>query len=317
MNTAQSFYDGGYYDQAEVWFTTIVDNFPDSTKYLGKAKKLAISSQFKIAENLSEQEKTEEAATLLASIAHKTNDPSFRSRALFEAAVQYQKSNELVAAALALEELAKADPTSELADEALYKAAGIRENNQEWNLAAADYINLATNFSDSKHALRSLKNAAICYETIEDWFSAKRIYIQYLDKKPDDPDEIIECQFKYGEMALKSGNPTEAINSFNNTIASFENYQKNGLSVDFYFVAQAQFMIGEIYFEDYKKLELEPPFKPNLKKKITNFNKVLNAYKNTLAYQVADWGYSRFLSYWKHLRRTGQGFYGGTHTFRI
>ena len=289
MNLAQSYFDGGHYEQAEVWFKTIIENFPDSTRYIEKAQKLAISSRFKIAEARSAEGKAEEAATILSKIADDADDPKFQVRALFEAGNQYQKAGEPTLAALAFEELAKKFPNEELADEALYKAAAIRESGEEWSLAAADYLRLVDTHPGSKFAMRALKNAAQCYETIEDWYAAQTVYKRFAETFTDSPDDVIECLFKTGEMAYKAGNFTEASDQFKMTLAKFNEYEDKGKDVDYYFVAQAQFMLGEILFEDYKKIELTPPFKPSLRKKIQKFNQVLAAYKNTLSFQVADW----------------------------
>jgi tetratricopeptide (TPR) repeat protein len=289
MNAGQSYFDAGLYDQAEVWLRNIVENFPDSVRYIEKAKKLALSAQFKIAEKMSDDEKSSEAASMLRSIADKTDDDAFRERALFEAATQYQKAGNLTAAALALERLATTTPSSESADEALYKAAGIREMNGEWRLAAADYLNLTDHYPSSEFAARSLRNAAVCYESVEDWIMAGRLYQKFADTYPSPSADLLECLYKSGEMALKVNNSANALLAFNKTIETYNRMQSQGAQVDIYFVAQAQFMIGEVHYEEYRKVELTPPFKPNLEKKINRLKQVLNDYKNAASYHVADW----------------------------
>ena len=289
MNTAQSYFDGGNFEQSEVWFRNIVQQFPDSTRFIEKASKLATSSQFKIAEKLTSEQKSKDAAALLSQIASSTDDANFRDRALFEAANQYHSSGDAVSAALSLEKLVRLNPTSELADESLYKAGGIREVNQEYNLAAADYLKLADEYPASEYAMRALKSAAICYESIQDYILAGKIYKRFVDTFPNAADDVIESLFKCGEMAYKLGHLSEAKAAFQQAVDTFRKFQNNGKDVDFYFAAHSQFMLGEIYYEDYKKVELSPPFKPNLKNKIDKFNQVLAAYKNTIEYQVADW----------------------------
>jgi hypothetical protein len=48
-------------------------------------------------------------------------------------------------------------------------------------------------------------------------------------------------------------------------------------------------MIGEIRFEGYRQVNLDPPMDRSLKRKQTLFNEVLAAYKDAAMYQVADW----------------------------
>ena len=101
--------------------------------------------------------------------------------------------------------------------------------------------------------------------------------------------DLLECLFKSGEMALKVNNSSGALLAFGKTIETYDRMQNQGAQVDIYFVAQAQFMIGEVHYEDYRKVELTPPFKPNLEKKIDKLKQVLNDYKDAASYHVADW----------------------------
>jgi TolA-binding protein len=289
MNTGQSLFEGQYYDEAELWLKNLVKNYPDSTRYVNRAKRLIASSQFKIAERKSQSGQSEEAAAILQTIATENNESQFKERALYAAANEYQKIGKNTQAALAFEELADSHPESELADEALYQAATLRENNQEWTLAAANYVKLEENFPESNYAAQSLKNAALCYENQKEWFAAKKLYTKFTNKYSHETQDMIECLFKSGEMAYKTNNFDQALSSFHQTIDFYRSEISNGKLLDNYFVANAQFMIGEIYFQDYQTLDLKPPLKQNLRRKIDKLNLVLNNYKETLEYQVADW----------------------------
>ncbi len=287
MNIGQCYFDAGEYKESEKWFTQFTEMFSDSTQYLAKAKKMAISSRFKLAEKLSQNGESSEAATLLTTILDKTKDPQFQERAMFEAAVQYQKSDNPEQAALLLENLAKKFPASDLAEDALYKAASLREQNGEMPAAAYNYLKLADNYPLSKHAKRSLKSAAICYENIDDWHSAGRVYEKFTVKFADARDDFIEAMYKCGDMALKQGRETDALDFFRNTVSSYLQMQNNGVVLDSYYAANAQFMIGEILFRDYKTLELVDESTLTRKKDV--FQQVITAYTNTLKFRVADW----------------------------
>ncbi len=289
MNAGQCYYDAELYHEAEIWFDDIVKSFPDSTRYLQKAEMMASSSNFKIAEALNQEGKPLEAANLLASIVTTSSNPEFRERALFESAIQFQQGEQPDKAALALEQFFKLFPESEMADEALYKAAGIRESTQNWTLAANDYILLADNYSDSEHHKNAIRNAAYNYETLEDWYSARSYYERYISTYPEPGDELLECLYKIGDMNYKVKDFTAAEEYFKKTIENFQAITKSGEFADNYFAAQAQFMIGEIYYTPFQKIELVPPLKTNLQLKVKNLQKVLGAYKSALEYQVADW----------------------------
>ncbi len=289
MNAGQCYFDGGYYEQADAWFSTLVNNFPDSASYLEKAKKLMVTSKFKIAEKLSNEGKTADAANLLNTIAQSSEDPQFRERALFGAGMQFQKVGDLQQAALTFESLGKTLKSSQLADEALYRAASIRESNEEWSLAAADYLLILDNFPQSQFAMRSMKNAAVCYENLQDWFAAKRIYDRYVSTYPETGNETLECQFKSAELTYKNGKPQNALGEFQKTVSTYHSLRSKGKEVDSYFAAQAQFMVGEILFDEYKQLNLVPPLETNLKRKVAKFQQVFTAYKGALEFQIADW----------------------------
>jgi len=288
MNAGQCYFDAELYDEAEIWFSKIVKNYPDSTRYIKKAQTLASSAKFKIAEQLGKDNQSLEAAELLTSIVENSVDQEIQERALFESATQYQQAKETTKAALALENLYKIRPQSEHVVEALYKAAELRENNKEWTLAANNYLILADNYPNSKQVFRALRNAAACYENLEDWHTAKAVYTRFIETYPDAGDDLIECMFKIGDMNYKLNDFIKAEQTFNNLITTYQSLN-NSQELDTYFVAQAQFMLGEIYFNYYNQIELVAPLEINLKLKISNFQKVLQAYKNALVYQVADW----------------------------
>ena len=289
MNAGQSYFDGEYYEEADLWFSNLTKNYPESTQYIEKAQKLAASSKFKIAEKLSINGEAAKAASLLNVVASNSDDPKFQERALFESANQYQKSGDMVRAALALEQLANNHKSSELADEALYRAAGLREGLEDWSLAAANYLKISQNYPSSQYATRSLKNAAICYENKGDWTTAKVVYNRFVEKHPSEFDDVIECKYKSGEMSFKANLAIEARYDFLQVLTLHRTYLEANQFVDNYYVANAQFMLGELEFEEYKKLEIKPPLNVNLKLKVAKFQKVFQAYKNALEFQVADW----------------------------
>ena len=289
LNAAQCYYDGNRLEQAEMWFRNVAEHYPDSTRYVAKAQKMASSTQFKLAEQTSENGDALSAAKMYYDISKSASDPQIRLRALFEAAGQYQKANDLTKAALAYEELAQLHPSAELADEALYKAAGLREMSEQWEVAAADYLKLVDGYSNSEYAPRALKNAAICYENKEDWYTAERVYRRYATTFTEDLGELLEVMYKIGEMSYNLGNMKLAVDGFRQTVTAHKQLRSREALVDDYFPAKAQFMIGEVEFNEYKDLEIRPPLDKNLQRKKLKFKRVFEEYKNTLEYQVADW----------------------------
>ncbi|MBD3383693.1 tetratricopeptide repeat protein [candidate division KSB1 bacterium] len=289
MNAGQSLYDGGYFDQAELWLGAVIKRFPDSTAYVDKAQKLIASSQFKLADELSQIGSHDRAAQVFETIADNSNDAQFKERALFSAAAQYEKNNNYTQASLALEKLAQNFPNSPLVDEALYKAGEFRELKSRWTLACTNYTKLIDNYPMSKYLGKAIRNAALCYENLEDWYAAQKMYQQYARMFPDQNEERMECLFKSGLMYYKTNRYNLAMQEFRKTINYYNSISRNGAFIDNYFVAQSQFMIGEIHYNEYKNIEVKPPLNLSLKDKTGKLNIVLNSYKETLKYQIADW----------------------------
>jgi cellulose synthase operon protein C len=287
INAGQCYFEAGQFEQADVWFSALAKNFPDSTQYADKALKMAGAAKFKLAENLSRQSKPEESAQLLQTVARESKDSQMRSRALFEAGLQFQKAGRDTLAAQSFEELARQEPLSELADQALYRAAGLREQHNDWPMAASLYTSLATFYPHSPMAATSLKNAANCYELMQNWPGARNIYEKFIAQFPDTAEEVIECTYKCGEMSFKAGQFPAARQSYIQTIATYRKFIASGKEVDAYFAAQAQFMLGELEFEEYKTINLTSGKEITLKRK--KFQQVFKAYRDALEFQVADW----------------------------
>lgn len=289
ISAGQSYFDGGFYKKAQDWFSTIPKVFPDSIAQVNRARRLASSAQFKIAEQLSSNGQSSQAAAVLLAIADSSQETAFRERALFEAATQQQKAGTLENAARTFERLAATYPHSELSDKAFYHAGTIRESTRDWLLAAADYLKLFDAYPESALREQALKNAALCYENASDWLAAKNTYRRYVENYSDNYIEILEFIYKSGEMAYKANQKQDAKLYFAETVRTFNRLLLDGFSLDNYFVAQAQFMIGEILYADYVRLDLVPPFEQNLKIKVEAFTAVVKAYTEAIKYQIADW----------------------------
>ncbi len=289
LNAGQSYFDAGRYEEADTWFDRLITGFPDSAHYKERATRLSALAKYKIAGQLSQTGRAQEAAQMLTQVAGLSAEPALRDRAFFEAAAQQQKLNRWADAAQALETLAQQQPPSTLADEALYRAAGFRETNNEWQKAAANYLSLCDQYPHSRYAMRALKNAALAYENIQDWTLARTAYNRFVTLYPDSLGEWIECLSRAGDMAYKAADLADARRLFTQTVQAYQRHAKQRNDLDPYYAAQAQFYLGELLFSEYQKMNLQPPFERSLKRKVNKFNEVFQAFKSTLEYQIADW----------------------------
>ncbi len=162
--------------------------------------------------------------------------------------------------------------------------------NAEWLQAAADYLRLFDTWPQSNYAQRSLKSAAQCQENLQNWSEAERLYSRFALTYPDSLTDLVESLAKAGEMAQKTGDLAGARRYLHQCGATAGNPEMGKQpAIDPYYVAQAQFMLGELLFSEYRADHPAASLERSMKRKVAKFNEVFEAYKETLEYQIADW----------------------------
>lgn len=286
---AQSAFKEGKFDEAEEWFQKLSQLFPDSVRYVEKAKKMIASSRFKVAESFLEQGDVTRAAEEFTKVARISNDEAVAERALFEAAKQYEKIGFKEKAITIYESMLHKFPESTLIDESLFRAGVLSEELEDWNRAAINYLSLYNHSPNSKFSSKSLYNAAKCYENLGYYEKARTHFDEYTKKYFDEPERYLEAAFRKGDIAYNSGNHNLALRDFQFVVDYYYRFVKQGLLVENFLPANAQFLIGEILFRSFKQIKLVPPFERNLRRKRRAFEDVLKAYAEAAKFKVADW----------------------------
>lgn len=277
------------YIEAEKWAHTVVEKYPDSTRQVERAYRLINSTKFKVAEAYKKKGDAATAAEAFANLATASTDSTISELALVEAALQYEQAGNKERAIDTYEKLYFKFPHSQRVDEALFKAAVLCEEASNWTRAAQNYLGLVSLRANSPYAAKAVFASAQCYENAGLLENALKTYDRYLENYTNDPGQYLEALVRAGEICYKRKEYQLATAYFNRTLTSYENYVRDSHAVDVYMPAQAQFLLGEIEFETYKQVNLEPPLDKNLKRKQTLFNEVLTKYKDAAGYQVADW----------------------------
>ena len=286
---AQSAFKEGKFEEAEGWFQKLSLFFPDSARYVEKAKKMIASSRFKVAESFLEQGDTARAAEEYEKVTRISDDPAIAERALFEAAKQYENIGRKEKAITLYEAMLHRYPESKLVDESLFKAGVLCEELEDWNRAAINYLSLYNNDPSSKFASKSLYNAAKCYENLDSYEQARTYYNEYTKRYFHDPDRYMEAAFRKGEVAYNLGNYNIALHDFQFVVRSYYRFVEQGMTAENYVPANAQFLIGEILFKLFQQIKLVPPFEQNLRRKKLKFENVLKAFTEAAKFKVADW----------------------------
>lgn len=287
--TAQCEFSQGNYTAAESWWQQLQEMFPDSTQYIERANKMIASSKFRRAEQYLASGDSLQAAREFVRVAETAPDSTIAERALFKAAEQYEQLGKTELAVSHYERMLKQYPQSKLVDEALFKAGILCEDQQNWQRAAANYLSIYRHDRFSNYADRSLFAAARCHETAKEYGQARKLYGEYTETYVQDPERFIEAAFRKAEIAFYLNNFEAAKDDLEFVISSHEKFSKQKIQVDDYFVANAQYLLAEISFERFEKIQLKPPLERTLRKKQQLFQQVVKDYADAAKYRVADW----------------------------
>ncbi|MDZ7373931.1 MAG: tetratricopeptide repeat protein [candidate division KSB1 bacterium] len=278
------------YAGTEEWYDLLASSFPDSEQYRTLAARMKASARYKRALQLRESGKAAEAAGMFASAAEASPDDQLAAVSLFEAGTQYEKAGLPDLALQQYDLLCARFPQSQFADESLYRSSLLRESAGDWREAARGYIRLASQYPQSRFARRALFLAGSCLESAGAPDEAAGIYEQYVNRfGPQDPNEYLECLVRWAEIRRHAGDLVAARKLLDHALDSFNRLRINLASVDDYLGAKAQFLIGEILYQGYAAVVLEPPLDRSLRLKQARFTEVLRAYTEAAKYRVAEW----------------------------
>lgn len=287
---AQCYLKMGEYAESEKWFNNLADAFPDSAQYVKRAKKMVATAKFKVAENLKDKGKTNQAAVNFLKLAFSTGDEKIAKAAIFQAANQFEEAGDIKKAIRAYERMLEEQPNVAFKDELLIKTGLLYEKNEKWLQALNNYMKLVNQCPGSKFAPRALLSAANCYELLNLWFKCKQAYRDYTNRFAQaDPDDYIEALYKIGEISYNQGPKSSALTEFKLTVQKFNELRRKRVPVAEYLPAKAQFMVAEINFEKYKQVKIVPPLKVSMNKKTKLLSVVIQEYLEASKYQVADW----------------------------
>jgi len=282
---AQSYFDEEDYEQAEKWYSTVVATLPDTAEEVHKATIMMASSHYKLAEKYKEAGDYKKAAVAFAETAMLYPTSQVAKLALVEAAQAYEALGNTEMAAQILEKFVDKYPDSRLAEMCILRAAKYREGLDQYDKAAQDYLRLE--YVDSPNKIDAIFLAGLNYFKSEAWQKAIDTFQDYL-RYANDLNHAIEAQCRIGLAFYNQNRTDEARRAFQNTIAIYKD-APNRSELNTYFVAQAQFMLGELDYIRFAAIDLKPPLKQNLNRKTAILRSVLKNYTAAAKYRVAEW----------------------------
>jgi tetratricopeptide (TPR) repeat protein len=173
-------------------------------------------------------------------------------------------------------------------DECIVQGHALRRAGQ-LTRAAQNYLTIVSVNKNSSYAGKAVFAAAQCYEKTGLLENALQTYDRYVKSYQSDPSQYLEALGKAGEICFKRKDYTQAADYYQKLVSNYKNYRNQSLPIDTYIPTQAQFMLGEIRFESYRQVNLDPPLDRSLQRKQALFKEVLALYNEAAALQVAEW----------------------------
>ena len=282
---AQSYFDEEDYEQAEKWYSTVVATLPDTAEEVHKATIMMASSHYKLAEKYKQAGNFQKAAVTFAETAMLYPNSQVAELALVEAAQAYESQGKTELAAQILEKFVDKYPDSRLAEMCILRAAKYREGLGQYDKAAQNYRRLE--YVDSPNKVDGIFLAAVNYFKAEAWPQCIEEFRKYL-RYADDLNRALEAQCRIGLAYYNLDQNENAQRAFRNTVKIYED-APNRSELNTYYVAQAQFMLGELDYIRFAAIDLKPPLKQNLNRKTASLRAVLKDYTAAAKYRVAEW----------------------------
>jgi TolA-binding protein len=265
-------------------------------KMVDDLRKFKVGAIFKRAEELDAKGDYEAAAETYVKLVDETPDHEFADKALYNAAIAYEKVKRFDSASKIYQRIYDNYPKSDLADKALFRVgvnyekdfdfagaisaytklverypnspnradalfnvAVMLENMQQYGQAAAAFKRYATIFPKREDAGQIFFRAALVYEKMSAWsemISTLDEFIKKYAKTRAQSERIVHAWLKIGEANLKRSKDKSAVAAYSTCIKEFG---RRGFSMSdraASYAAQCQFELAEDRFRSYDKVQL-------------------------------------------------------------
>ena len=279
----------------------------DATEY----KKFEVGALFNKAKQWSDQgekllaegkvregnQKLEEGAREYVRLVAENPKHEFADKALFNAAVAYERVRRFDSAAKLYERVFREYPKSDLADKALFlvalkseqafdfgkaienylklvrdypkspdranaqfNAALALENTQDYERAAAEYERYASMFAEREDAPETFYRAGVVHEKRGDETAMVETFQKFIKKFQRDPkqsDRVMEALVKIADYYLDKGKTKEAKGYYEQAVREFASRRMATASVGGYNAAKARFFLVELTLPTYESMQIQ------------------------------------------------------------
>ena len=287
---AQSAFDGEDYVLAELNYGKVLDA-TDGTGQLQTTDLLDryAASIYKQAEQARDEKDPVRAAHHFDRILVVAPDSKIRISAQFEAGNSYLKAQNWPLAIERLTDFRRRFPSDPMVALLGSSLAVAYQKVEAWGLAAAEVRVMSRGESDSVRTAQLLFLAAELYEKSGD---SKRAIIEFRDyahRFPTPVDINFEAMNKLNELYRNAGDSVKRRFWLRKIIKTQANIGDVGTARINYLAAMASSLLAEDANNTYKGIKLTLPIKDSLSAKKAALNVVINRYRDTLSYGVAEY----------------------------
>jgi len=265
--------------------TANADEEKSRKELLDNLKTIKVGAQFKRAEELDAKGEFEQAANMYVVLVNEQPDHQFADKALFNAAVAYEKVNRFDAASKIYQRIYDNYPKSDLADRALFRVGVNYEKGFDFPGAIAAYTQLVERYPKSEHRADSLYNVAVTLENMQQYGQAAVAFRRYAETFPDRDDS--------GEVFFRSALVQQKMDAWPDVTTTLETfikkYSKNPKLADR--LVEARKLNGDSYAKQKKDARAVSEYEECLREyKRRGFNAAARASSHaaSCAFEIAE-----------------------------
>lgn len=287
---ANSHYELKDFTSAELAYTEALHFTPKKTRQYSDLAEGLAASIYKQGEQERDNNQYDIAAALFLRVGATVPQSTIRATAEFDAATMYIKMGNWSKAVPVLENFRKTFPNHpEYARSIAEKLAYSYSESGQFQKAADEMTLLIATESDVAKKQQLIWQTAEMYEKSGNKKKSIEMYIAYINNYPQPFVRYIEAHFIVSEYYRTTNQPEQWGKWLSRTVENEHNGGENRTERTHYIAASALIHITKPVIRQYEQATLSMPIDKSLTKKTALLEKALNAYKEIMSYQIAEY----------------------------
>ena len=287
---ANSHYELKDFTSAELAYTEALKFTQKKTKQYSELSEGLAASIYKQGEQERDNNQYDIAAALFLRVGATVPQSTIRATAEYDAATMYIKMGNWNQAVPVLENFRKTFPNHpEYARSISEKLAYSYSESGQFQKAANEMTVLIATEGDVTKKQQLIWQTAEMYEKSGDKKKSVDMYIAYINNYPQPFVRYIEAHFIVSEYFRNSNQPEQWGKWLSKTVENEHNGGDNRTERTHYIAASALIHITKPVIKQYEQASLSMPIDKSLTRKTALLERALNAYKEIISYQIAEY----------------------------